>query len=185
MVPRLVIPPATMPVEVKDIKEIASVDFADDDDTIASHILAATGLLDGYSGLLGRCLISQTWSITFAGWQDVFTLPFPSVSSARVFYRDLNGATRELLQADFEVVPMYGRDQLILLTANRPPLFIHTFMPVRIELVAGYGVASDVPEPIKQAIRFMVASWYDDAGEEVGQIPDAVFRMVSTFRCLT
>ena len=51
----------TSPVTLAELKAHLRVDFADDDTVISACLAAATDHLDGYSGITGQCLSSQTW----------------------------------------------------------------------------------------------------------------------------
>ena len=56
-----VIAPAEPVVALADVKADLRVDHSDPDSVIQAQIDPATSQLDGYSGVLGRCLVSQTW----------------------------------------------------------------------------------------------------------------------------
>lgn len=61
MKPRLVTPPTGPFISLEEAKKQARVFFDDDDDYIETLIAAACGHLDGYHGVLGRCVLEQTW----------------------------------------------------------------------------------------------------------------------------
>ena len=57
--------PAALPLTLDEVKAHCRVDSADDDAILTSLIHAATGHFDGWTGTLGRCLVTQDWSIEF------------------------------------------------------------------------------------------------------------------------
>ena len=59
--PVLVTPPAETPVSRTEAKAHLRVDGTGDDDLIDGLIDAAVAHLDGYTGILGRCMVTQTW----------------------------------------------------------------------------------------------------------------------------
>jgi uncharacterized phiE125 gp8 family phage protein len=62
---------------------------------------------------------------------------------------------------------------------------------IEIDVEAGYGAtASDVPEPLKQAIRQLVTHWYENRGagppdENALRMPASVAALVAPYRVLT
>lgn len=74
--PVRIIAPAELPVMLSDAKAHLRVDFDDDDFLIGSMVNAATDYLDGWNGILGRCLVTQTWTIERDEGCE-FVSPFP------------------------------------------------------------------------------------------------------------
>lgn len=68
--------PAETPVTLTEAKAHLRVDFDDDDTLIASLVNAATDYLDGWDGILARCLVTQTWTLERDEDCD-FVAPFP------------------------------------------------------------------------------------------------------------
>lgn len=160
--PQLVTPPAVVPLSLGDIKRQCRVDFDDDDALLEAYIDAAIAHLDGYSGILGRCLINQVWQQSYPCWSRVMQLPFPDVSAVTVKYDDETGAEQtaasdqyEVIEASRGAVVVFGED------FSAPSLSSATELPVRIDLTAGYGdAAPDVPASILMAAKLLVAHWY-------------------------
>lgn len=86
MTPTLITPPASMPVTLLDVKEHLRVDHDEEDALISGLISAAVAHLDGRAGVLGRCIMPQTWRVS-AEAGDVL-LPMPDVTAASVDYGD-------------------------------------------------------------------------------------------------
>ena len=80
MTPTLITPPVAMPVTLAEAKAHCRVDGSDDDAVLSALIAGAVGHLDGWSGVLGRCIMPQTWAVS-ADAGDV-VLPFPDVTAA-------------------------------------------------------------------------------------------------------
>src|SRR5690606_10673336 len=59
--PVRVTPPAIQPVTLAEAKLHLRVDHDDEDALISNLIQAATGHLDGWTGILGHCLVEQVW----------------------------------------------------------------------------------------------------------------------------
>ena len=78
-IPYLVTPPAELPVTLSEMKAHLRVVHADDDADIAAKQAGAVAMLDGWGGLLGRCIMPQTWAIDVTG-PGPHLLPFPDAS---------------------------------------------------------------------------------------------------------
>ena len=86
MTPVLVAPPASKPVTLADAKDYLRVDHSDEDAVIAALLDAAVAHLDGWTGVLGRAIMPQTWRVSAEAGDVV--LPMPDVTAASVDYGD-------------------------------------------------------------------------------------------------
>ena len=80
LVPTLVTPPSDAVVELEDIKRHLRIDDNYSDAILASYVLASVGYLDGWRGVLGRCIMEQEWSVEFEE-AGTWRLPFADVLS--------------------------------------------------------------------------------------------------------
>lgn len=171
--------PAELPVTLAELKRHAVVDFSDDDDLLNTFLAAAVENLDGPRGVLGRCLVSQTWAVPFDCWSDRLRLPFPDVSAVTVSYADADGIEQVMTAADYELKEDYsGAFVRILPGVDLPSLYDDAVWPVTVEVTAGYGQAADVPAPIKSAIMVNAARLYE--GRTGGG--DLAMSLVSPYR---
>lgn len=153
-----------------------SANVSEHDDQIEAHIAAATNELDGWSGLLGRCLVSQTWRADFDSFPaDVLTLPFGDVRTVTVAYSDQDGVDQTLSSLVYRMATTGGRSALYLrsgyswpsVEADRPDA-------VRVTMICGYGDASAVPPGLVAGVKLMVKGLFDgidyrDAVEALAQ----------------
>ncbi len=164
--PRRTIAPAVTPVNLQDFKEHLRVTSNHEDALLEDYLEAATDYLDGWSGRLGRCLISQTWVQPFEGWPvgRRFVLPFPQVSNAGLIVRYLDAAGDwQTLDAGlvFDPVPaVEGSILVIKQSASMPALYSGHPAPVEIQFVAGYGAPGDVPADLRSAIKLIGGALY-------------------------
>lgn len=177
--------PSVAPVSLDEVKAHLRVDHYDEDSLIEVLIAAATGHLDGWSGVLGRALVTQTWSQAFDAFTDPLRLPMPAASVTSVTYVDQAGTAvtvapiNYLLSADALgsfVERAYGvtwpspRDQSRAVTVT---------------FTAGWA-AADVPSELKSAILLMVGDLYSNregvvTGTIVAENP-TVSALISPYR---
>ncbi|WP_157014892.1 head-tail connector protein [Mesorhizobium xinjiangense] len=153
----------------------------EDDSLITGLIAAATEHLDGWAGILGRCLVNQDWRIDLPAWPATcIALPFSDVSSVTVNYFDQDDVEQTLSSSEYELAASAtGTVVRFKKTFSRPALNDDRADAVQVTMTAGYGAAADVPQPIKQAILLLVGAWYENREETVigtiaSPLPDSV-----------
>lgn len=99
MVPVLVTAPVAPVVSLADMKAHLRINFADDDAQVTAIEQAAVAHLDGWRGVLGRCLMSQTWRQDFDTWGKL-RIAMPDASSIVVTYKDAAGDMQAATTAD-------------------------------------------------------------------------------------
>lgn len=187
LAPRLVTPPAEplLPLEVA--RAQCNVTGSHDDDLLQAYVTAATTFLDGYSGILGRALVKQTWKQSYSGFSAMLRLSLaPVLKIESLTYLDATGEPQTVDPAHYDLYED-GLGALVYFdqgwhapqTANKPNA-------VTITYEAGYGDPEDVPEPIRQAARLLVGHWYEsrEAVAEGNQnpVPYAVDALIAPYR---
>ena len=179
--PVLVTPPAIAPVTVAEFKAQSRVDVSDDDAIIARLISAATAHLDGWTGILGRALVEQTWRQDFDAFCRDMRLPlFPVISIASVAYDDASGAAQTIAGTNYRLVNDEGGAILRLNDEFAFPAVFDEAPAIRVTYVAGYPTTagvSTVPESIKHAILLLAAHWYEHREAVVAGGAPAVLSM--------
>ena len=79
MIPTRVTPPAGPVVTVADLKADLGIVGTHDDMRLAALEAAAVAHLDGWRGILGRCIMPQSWRIEY-GCAGRHRLPFGDVT---------------------------------------------------------------------------------------------------------
>lgn len=161
--PVLVTAPSVTPISLTEAKAHLDVTYTEKDTLITALIAAATAHLDGWTGILGRCLVTQTWRQDFDRFNRCLRLPLYPVSSiTSVKYDDtadveqtIAGSNYDLLDDDLGAHVRFKDDY------SFPS--IHDDRPaVRVTYVAGYADAAAVPDAIKHAMLLLVRHWFDN-----------------------
>lgn len=189
MRPVLVTAPAALPVTIQEAKEHAIIDFADDDALVDRLVRAATDHLDGYGGILGRCMVNQEWRQDYVGWTSCLRLPFPNVSAAAVEYTDEDGNPQTVPAAEYEVIEDARGAMVQFLDGFARPALAKEWTPISVTFTAGYGAPDDVPWDIKAAICMLAAHWYDErraaSDKTLKPVPYAVDALLAKHRWVT
>lgn len=188
--PVLVTAPAVKLASVAEAKANSRVDHSDEDDLIGDLIDAAIAHMDGYAGVLGRCMVNQTWQQKFANWggRRCVRLPFPDVSSATITYYDENNVEQTVSSALYEIVDDEKSSLVVFKDGfTKPSLYSDLAAPITIEFVAGYGAAAtDVPVALKRACLLLASHWYDHRmavfETNLSEVPQAFEALIVPYR---
>jgi uncharacterized phiE125 gp8 family phage protein len=175
LAPVRTVAPATTPVSLAEAKAHLRVDHGDQDDLITAQINAATTYFDGYTGILGRALVTQTWRQDFGGFADRLPLPVSPVSAVvSVSYFDA-GNVQQTLEASVCNLFADARGAYVALQPGKSwPATFRRVDAISITFTVGYGAAASVPEPIRQAILLIVQRLFDGADTEIDAAIDRV-----------
>ena len=171
-----------------DAKAHLRVDHADEDELISGLIAAAEAHLDGYSGILGRALITQTWAVEFPTFASRLDLPLGPLQSATIQYYDSTNVLQTLSTSVYAVLTD-GLGPYVSLKYNQQwPQTYTRDDAVKVTWVAGYGSApASVPAAIRSAMLLLVSHWYDNrspvsVGESVAELPFTVAALLAPYR---
>ncbi|QPC43493.1 phage head-tail connector protein [Kaustia mangrovi] len=189
LAPVRTIAPAELPVSLEEAKAHLRVDHADDDTLITGLIQTATDYVDGWSGILGKCLVSQTWRLDLCGFPPwVIYLPLAPVSEiVDVTYCDEDGNQQTLSPTVYRgpVIDAYG-PYLYRVESESWPSTDTRPDAVSVTFTAGYGAPSDVPQSIRHALLLLVGHWYENreatSPDVPGTVPFAVDALLAPHR---
>lgn len=184
---RTAAPSDSVLVTLAEAKAHCRVDHDDEDTLITAFVKAATAHFDGYSGVLGRALLTQTWQQDFGGFTDGMRLAVGDlISVSSVTYYDTDN-TQQTLSANVYAAHSDGIGPFLALKNGQSWPSVYTRKDaVRVTWTAGYGsAAANVPTPIRQAILLLVGHWYENreaVGSDMKEVPMAVNSLVLPFR---
>lgn len=180
--PVLVTAPSVPLLTLAEAKAQLRVDVTDEDTLITALVTAANSYLDGYTGVLGRALLQQTWQVDFDSFGDGMRLPVGDVISVTsVTYYDASNVQQTLATSVYEL-RTDSTGPFIGLKVNQSwPSSYDRDDAVRVTWTAGYGTAAtSVPEAIRAAAKLLISSWYDNRA--TGDMPAAADALLAPFR---
>lgn len=151
-----------LPVEIDEAKSHAVVQVETDDELIESMLQAAVQLVEER---LHRALMTQTWQLTMDDFPagDRIVLPRPPLQSiGSIQYVDTAGATQTFDGSNYVVDTVSEPGRLALTSTASWPSTDDRINAVTITFDAGWADPTQVPEPIKQAIKLLVGHWYEN-----------------------
>lgn len=178
--------PASEPLSLSEAKNYLRVAHDTDDALIGSMISAARVQVESRTR---RALITQTWRIVLDRWPVSATIvspvsPLREIAGVRV--RDAAGEAQEL-DADIFFANTASSPGLIAFDAGRVTHPSAALAGIEIDIEAGYGAASDVPAPLVQAIRLLLARAYEyrGQGEKDDAMPSGIAELIAPFRVVS
>ena len=180
--------PSAEPISLDEAKLHCRVDGDTEDMLIASLILAARLHIEH---CLDLALISQSWSLYLDQWPDKPFVELPlspliSVDAVRLYSPTNTSVT---LDPDLFLVDTASRrPRLARQDGQAWPLPGRSINGIEIAFTAGYGTAADdVPMPVRQALKMLVAHWYEARepvlfGETADPVPTSVASLIAPYR---
>lgn len=179
LAPVRTIAPTLHLVSLEEAKAYLRVDGNDEDDLITTLRDIAVEQIDGWGGILGRCLLTQTWRQDFCEFPagDRIRLPLrPVASIASVTYYDSANSVQTLPTSVYAGPFADGRGAYIVLKFNQSwPVTYAREDALAVTFVAGSAAAA-VPARAKLLALQMIADAYDSRetvafGVSVEKIP--------------
>lgn len=177
--------PATTPVSLTEVKAHCRVDDTSSDAVLTALLNAAVDHLDGWTGILGRALVTQTWRQDFASF-GCLRLPLgPVASISEVTYFDADNAEQTLSTDVYTLRSDAIGTYVDLKPSQSWPSTYARADAVSVTYVAGTA-AADVPAAIKAAIMLLVSHWNEhrEAAIEggVSELPMGVAALIAPYR---
>lgn len=157
--------PAIEPVTTAEFKTHSRIDVSDEDTLIDGYIASARATFEDRTG---RSLITQTWNLYLDQWpaDGVIELPrgAPLQSVTHVKYWDTDDNESTVSSGDYRIDTNKEPGRIVLKSGSSWPAdTLRNSNAIEVEYIAGYGdAADDVPQRIKDCIKFLVALWYEN-----------------------
>jgi hypothetical protein len=161
MTPVLVTPPTDAILTRDEVAGHLRITSTAEDSDLLAFISAATAHLDGWHGILGRCIMPQTWSVTAESGGVV--LPMPDVTTANAAYSSGNAALE------------------IVATSAGPYVEVSEACTVTFTC----AMPSHLLPVAKMAAKLIIAHWYENrsaTGEGLAELPLAFDALTTAIR---
>lgn len=159
-----VVAPAGPVVPLDDLKAYLRVDHDHEDILITALEQAAVAKLDGFRGILGRCILPQTWAVTFDK-DGTYHLPLADVTAVTAEDAEGSPVDAVLSYDDLGAKVTLPGAATVEITAQLP---------------------DDLLDVVKQAIKLLVGHWYENreavAEEDMTQVPLAFTALAGVAR---
>ena len=180
--------PAAEPLSLTDAKNFLRVEHDADDAIIAALVSAARNHVEA---LTRNALIAQTWRLVLDRWPDGGRItprigPLRALAAVRVF-----SGSGEASTIDPETFVIDRAAGVIAAPGWSLPAPGRGVAGIELDIEVGFGeVSSDVPQILLQAIRMLVAHWYENRGliaigQSIAMMPASVNAMISSHRVLS
>jgi uncharacterized phiE125 gp8 family phage protein len=186
--PVLVAAPADLPLSQDEAKKFVIVEAAEDEETLMALVGAATEHLDGWTGILGRCLVQQDWRQDFDRFDRCIPLALRPVRSiVSVTWRSSGGQIHTIAQDNYSLRTDAGGSSHVRFKNDFVfPGDLNQVAAVSITYRAGDPV-DEMPKPLKTAIGMLAAQWFNNreatvTGTIATQLPLAVDALIRPFR---
>jgi uncharacterized phiE125 gp8 family phage protein len=182
--------PAVEPLTLAEAKAFLRVAHDDDDAVVTALIAAARAHVETATR---RALIAQTWRLVRDAWPTdgrVAVTPAPLIDVVAARLRDEHGAAHALDVDAFSFVAGAVPAVLRFAPWSLPAPGVAA-NGIEIDVTIGHGAsATAVPAPLIQAVRLLVAHWYEHRGIVVnGQpgapLPQTIRALLAPFRAVS
>jgi uncharacterized phiE125 gp8 family phage protein len=184
MASTLLVPPAAEPLSLAEAKDFLRVEIADDDSLISALIAAGRIHVERQSGL---ALMTQSWRLVLDCWPAngriaVRPAPLKALTAVRVF--DFDGEARAV---DLQAFVTDTSTSTLAFVPWGLPMPTRIAAGIELDVTTGFGDApSEVPEPLRQAVRLFVAHWYENrgsiAGSQAAPLPPDAAALIAPYR---
>ncbi|NTA79572.1 hypothetical protein G6L13_03620 [Agrobacterium tumefaciens] len=165
--------PEMLPVSLEDVKKALRIDSSDDDTILVDLIQGAVDHYEGWTGILGICLVEQTWRQSFDQFSRSLCLPLgPVIEAVSVSWRNAAGQISTVPAASYGLeTSAGGQSQICFRNAFTQPSDLDERAAVSVEYKAGWPVVDGKPTVSKDictAIIARVQIGYEQSANEAG-----------------
>jgi uncharacterized phiE125 gp8 family phage protein len=178
--------PASEPVTVAEAKTHMHI-TSSDEDTYISNLITVARL--HCERITQRAFITQYWTWKLSEWPEYFDVPRAPLQAATINYLDVDGNSQTLATSVYTVDTNSDPGRIYKQWGQFWPAIRYIsngIESVTVNITAGYGTATEVPQPIKQAILMTVANLYENrentSDRTMTEIPGTARALLAPYR---
>lgn len=155
------------PITLAEAKMHLRVDHDDEDDYINALIQAARVSCENYTE---QHFVQKTIKEYHDDFPSTIYLRVPNVSSlTSIKYQDAESVEQTFASSKYEADLKSFTARVTPVSTESWPSAKDIFNAVTIEYLAGYTSADNVPMPVKQAMKLIIAKWYEYREDNLGR----------------
>lgn len=159
---RLITPPTLEPLTLAELKADLRIDHANDDATLTRTLQEAREWIERR---LQTKMLTQTWEYIFDAFPvNEIRLPFGPVQEiTQIAYDDLEGLEQIIPDTDYylDAVSYSVNHQPWVFPIVAWPATLSAVNAARVQFIAGYATAAEVPPTLRAAVRLKVRELFD------------------------
>jgi len=146
-------------LSVADLKGDMLISHNEWDQKLTRAIQRAEAYIDGYTGILGKAMLSQQWTKTFTGFSPSLDLILgPLISVDSIEYYDIDDVEQTVASSVYRAHESFRGPYVVKKPNESWPATTFRDDAVTVTFTAGFGAAaSDVPPNIIAAISLLAA----------------------------
>jgi uncharacterized phiE125 gp8 family phage protein len=161
---KLILPPATQPLTLNEVKAHLRVDHNDEDNIIDLYLKAATRSCELFTG---RAFVTQRWMLVLDNFPPQIQVPKPPLQTVVSFvYDDAGGVETQIMENTEFFVDNVNEPGWIVPVNSTWPTPIDAINSVRVTYDAGYG-EDEMPDDIRAAILLTIGTFYEHRETQV------------------
>lgn len=161
MLKRIAAPDQVMLID--EVKKDLLIDHDEHDRKIENLIARAEAYIDGYTGILGKAMLTQQWTKTFTGFSSKMRLDLPPLQQVdSITYYDQTDAPLTLATSVYAAHDDPRCPYVILKSGQTWPATYVRDDAVTVTFTVGATARHLIPANIKAAISLLVGFWYEN-----------------------
>lgn len=171
---RLLTAPAAPILTLEEAKTHLRIYHTDENAHVEALVASVADLIDGPTGILNRCVVSQQWEVTIDRFPEndmmgvvALKMPLPPLISIQsILYDDEDGVEQELTSGNYRIIGAESTSAAAILPLKDVewPSVDDEPGSVRISFTAGY---STIPPGIKHAVKLLISHLNEHREENV------------------